>query len=135
MLFVWNSDILFVCDCRPLGRRDCREREDTASTILFTAAGGLIRSSSWRTRQATSLGVAILSPDQSCLQDLLAQAAAARGERSAELAAMDAFLRAAAAGAAELPPSLSALGGQILNAMGRAAYPYNPYITADYVSP
>jgi len=71
------------------------------------------------------------------LQGLLAQAqaAAVRGERSAELGAMDAFLRSAAAGTAEVPPSLSALGGQMLNAMGRAAYPYNPYITVDSVRP
>ncbi|MBL8219411.1 MAG: DUF1559 domain-containing protein [Bryobacterales bacterium] len=59
------------------------------------------------------------------LQGFLAQAQAAadRGDRSAEVAAMDAFLRAGAAGTAEVPPSLSAPGGQMLNAMGRAAYP------------
>ena len=69
------------------------------------------------------------------LQDLLAQAqaAAARGDRAAELASMDAYLAAAAAGSAQSPPSLSPLSGQILNAMGRAVYPYNPYVTVDYV--
>jgi hypothetical protein len=69
------------------------------------------------------------------LQDLLAQAqtATGRGSRTAELAALDAYLAAVAAGTVQTPPSLSPLSGQILNAMGRAAYPYNPYITVDYV--
>jgi prepilin-type processing-associated H-X9-DG protein len=60
------------------------------------------------------------------LQSLLAQAesASARGDRSGEQAAMDAFLGAAAAGSLENPPSISPLGGQILNSMGRTAYPY-----------
>jgi hypothetical protein len=69
------------------------------------------------------------------LQGLLGQAqiAAERGDRTGELAAMDAYLGAATAGTVVTPPALSPLGGQILNAMGRAAYPYNPYITVDYI--
>ena len=60
------------------------------------------------------------------LQSLLAQAesASARSDRSGEQAAMDAFLDATAAGSVSNPPSISPLGGQILNSMGRSAYPY-----------
>ena len=60
------------------------------------------------------------------LQSLLAQAesASARSDRSGEQAAIDAFLDAAAASSLETPPSISPLGGQILNSMGRTAYPY-----------
>jgi prepilin-type N-terminal cleavage/methylation domain-containing protein/prepilin-type processing-associated H-X9-DG protein len=60
------------------------------------------------------------------LESLLNQveAAASRGDRVGEQAAMKEYLAAVAGGGASTPASIGPLGVQVLTSMGRAAFPY-----------